>query len=166
MTKALMDSVALYEGLQMAKERLELINDEAEAKWDILNIFVQALATGVLKEGIGKIFFTYVEECVEQEEILYNKNMPCAKFKYFQTFLSFKEMNEDIIELIIEQVEERIDKLQEGTDEQARKILRKLSPSKMEKLKLAWKKDKLAAEIDEFYTRFIDLLEDYVNAFE
>lgn len=166
MTRALMDSVALYEGLQMAKERLQLMNNEAEGDEVLLNTFVHALATGILEEGIGKILFTYVERRTEEEEILYNKNMPYAKFKYFQTFLSFKEMDEDIRELITEQAEEKMDNLQEGDDEQARKILKKLSPSEMKKLKLAWKKDKLAAEIEEFYTKFIDLLEDYVDAFE
>ncbi len=166
MTRALMDSVALYEGLQMAKERLGLMNNEAEGDEVLLNTFVHALATGILEEGIGKILFTYVEKRTEEEEILYNKNMPYAKFKYFQTFLSFKEMDEDIRELITEQAEEKMDNLQEGDDEQARKILKKLSPSEMKKLKLAWKKDKRAAEIDEFYTKFIDLLEDYVDAFE
>ena len=166
LTRALMDSVAFYEGLQMAKERLELMNDEAAGDEVLLNTFVHALATGILEEGIGKILFTYVEKRTEEEEILYNKNMPYAKFKYFQAFLSFKEMDEDIRELITEQAEEKMDNLQEGDDEQARKILKKLSPSEMKKLKLAWKKDKLAAEIDEFYTKFIDLLEDYVDAFE
>lgn len=165
MSKVLLDAVELYNGVEMAIRRLEGLGTTMTDKYLDLNNFCNALFTGILQQGIGKVFFTYVERHTEREAVLASKSMPLSRYLYYQAFCSFRELEDSIKQDIISQTNEKIDNLQEGDDAIALKIKEKYTPKYMAELESMYKKEKENEEIRAFYNKFADILFDYVEQF-
>lgn len=165
MSKVLLDAVELYNGVETAIRRLERFKDDDDTVKLELNNFCNALFTGILQQGIGKIFFTYVERHTEREAVLASKSMPFSRYLYYQAFCSYKELEDSIKQDINSQTKEKIDNLQEGDDAIALKIKEKYTPKYMAELEGMYRKEKENEEIRAFYNKFADLLFDYVEQF-
>lgn len=165
MTKILLESVELYEAAELGQNRLENLRKDTDGENQMLRDFANALFTGVLQQGIGKIYYTYVERHTEREAVLASKSMPFAGFMHYQAYVSFKELEEDIRNDIVSQAKERINNLQEGDDAIALKISQKYTPRDMADMEKQYSKLKEKNEIRDFYNKFLDLLYDYTDQF-
>ncbi len=165
MTKILLESVELYEAAELGQKRLENLRKGTDGETQMLRNFSNALFTGILQQGIGKIYYTYVERHTEREAVLASKSMPFASFMYYQAYISFKALDEDIRNDIVSQAEEKVNNLQEGDDRIALKIAEKCTPRDMADLEKQYNKLKEKHEIRDFYNKFLDLLYDYTDQF-
>lgn len=165
MTKVLLEAVEIYDAVELALKCLEAMETTTGEENKDLNDFCNALFTGVLKIGIGKVSFTYVDKHTEREEVLASKSMPYGSFLYYQAFFSFKNMDSRVKEEVIGQANEKIDNLQEGDNAIALKIMQKCTPKDMAELERQYKKIKEKDSIKTFYDKFVDLLYEYTDQF-
>ena len=165
MTKVILDAVELYEAAGRGEKRLEEIRHNHEDVDRDIHNFSNALFTGILQQGIGKISFTYVERHTEREAVLASKAMPFGSFLYYQGYVSFRELDENIRQDIISQANEKLNNLQEGDDAIALKIAEKCTPRDMAELERQYSRLKEKDDIANFYNKFLDLLYDYTDQF-
>lgn len=165
MTKVLLEGVELFEAAELGQQRLESLAEGTDTENQTIRDFTNALFTGILQQGIGKIYYTYVERHTEREAVLASKSMPFASFLYYQAYATFREMPEDIRRDIVDQANEKINNLQEGDDEIALKIGKKCTPRDMADMEKQYSKLKEKDDIRNFYNKFLDLLYDYTDQF-
>lgn len=162
----LLEEVALYHSLELAVERIKDIDDGAAGESTIFESFFNALVLGELNQGIGKISFTYEEKHREVEKILASKTMPLNKYLLYQAFVTFRDMESELQDMIKENADEKMNNLQKGDDAIARKLYDKYTPKMLADLEKQYKREKEREEIGKFYEDLVDNLVSFLNQFE
>lgn len=163
----LMEEVSLYQGIELAKERLEEMGSLGDAEQMMFDNFFHSLVLGFLQQRIGKIFFTYEVKHREEEMILASANMPYGKnFLLYQAYVSYRDMDESLREELKEQTNEKVENLEEGDEAIAKKLLEKYNPKVMKDLERLYRKEKEKEEIEKFYDDLVDNLISFIDKFE
>ena len=163
---ALLEDVALYHSLELAAERLNEIDQSIMGQNSVFENFFNALVLGELEQGIGKIFFTYEQKHREIEKILASKTMPLSKYLLYQAFVNFREMDQDLQDILKEKVDEKMNDLKEGDDAIARRLRDKYTPKMLADLEKQYKREREREEIDKFYVDLVDSLILFLDQFE
>lgn len=156
----------LYDNLSQAIANLKDTMEQSAGEADVLELFANAMVTGLLVQGIGKITYRYVNKYREYELILAKQGMKFQKFIMYQAYLSFTELDEAILNDINEQAQEKLENLQEGDEMIARKILMKHDVKMLEDLYKETATLAQGAEIEAFYDVFLSKLTDFVKQFD
>jgi hypothetical protein len=165
--QTMQQEVELYHAIELAKARLEEIKAHGHTETALFDDFFHALVLGFLKQGIGKVSFTYEVRHREEEMVLASSSMPYGKnFLLYQAYLSYRDMDEDIRADLKEQTDHKVDNLEEGDDAIARKLLDKYNAKVMKELETKYRTESAKDEIEKFYTDLVDNLYSFTEKFE
>lgn len=129
-------------------------------------IFFNAVFTGVIELGRTRTTFTYEEYGMDETLDLQNSSMPYGtKAPLYQAFLTYQELDEDMVERIKEKEMDAIDNMTDEIYGVSKQIREKYTSEfvKFTMSKLAT--DLRRKEIDAFYKEFMKKLQEHIMAY-
>ncbi len=146
--------------------KIKELNDEYEReskKTGAQEDFFSAVFTGVIKLGRSMTTFPYEEFGMEQELELQNASMPYGKSApLYQAFLTFKELDSDMSDMIREKASDAIDHMTDEIYAVAKEVQDRYSSDFLKMTLTRVAKDVNRKEIQAFYNDFMKALQEHI----